>query len=94
MESGPHPHQQPMQPLPRLQLPPPPSTQPHLLHHRPCLMSAAWSPRILGHHQFRDPESLEETLPFTPTNVREMLSYYDHLSEVHENLKDMSLFCP
>ena len=57
-------------------------------------MSTVWSPRILGHHQFGHPKSLEETLSFTPTNVREILSYYGHLSEVRENLKDMTLFCP
>ena len=40
-------------------------------------ISAAWSPKILGHHQFGDPEPDQQvTMPFTPPNVHEMLTYF------------------
>ena len=54
-------------------------------------ISAAWSPRILGHHQFGEPED-HETLAFTPQNMSKMMSYYEHLSEVRENFRLLPLY--
>ena len=67
---------------------PPPSPTPDSLN-----LSTAWSPRIMGYHdhtfQSADDEHLhhlqQQTLPFTPIQLNDMMSYLDYLNELREN---------
>ena len=48
-------------------------------------ISGAWSPKILGHHQFQSTtQILNQTLQTTPPTVEQMLSYLDYLDEIRE----------
>ena len=52
-------------------------------------LSAAWSPKILGYHLPQSEKNhtmdSEQTIPFTPTNMHQFLSYIDYIGEIREH---------
>ena len=65
------------------------TTTPNTNKNDSTTLSAAWSPKILGYHH-HPPEhltTLEQTIPFTPTNMNQFLSYIciDYLEEIRNH---------
>ena len=53
-------------------------------------LSSAWSPKILGHQQNiyghqQNHHTQNRTLPITPPNANQLMSYLDYLDDIHEH---------